>query len=70
MVNIKKSQPEAMQGFEQLAKAAMTSGAISEKYNWLGLARFVMRQIVLQDLLSYSMISWWTYLCYQGHKEF
>lgn len=35
MVNIKKSQPEAMQGFGQLAKAAMTSGAISEKHKEL-----------------------------------
>jgi AhpD family alkylhydroperoxidase len=28
---LRKAQPEAMQGFGQLAKAAMTEGAISEK---------------------------------------
>ncbi len=31
MGSLRKAQPEAMQGFGQLAKAAMTEGAISEK---------------------------------------
>lgn len=32
---LRKSQPEAMQGFGQLAKAAMAEGAISEKHKEL-----------------------------------
>lgn len=32
---LRKSQPEAMQGFGQLAKAAMTAGALSEKHKEL-----------------------------------
>ena len=32
---LRKGQPEAMQGFAQLAKAAMTEGAISEKHKEL-----------------------------------
>ena len=31
----RKAQPEAMQGFGQLAKAAMAEGAVSEKHNEL-----------------------------------
>jgi AhpD family alkylhydroperoxidase len=33
--SLRKSQPEAMQGFGQLAKAAMTTGAIDEKHKEL-----------------------------------
>jgi AhpD family alkylhydroperoxidase len=32
---LRKGQPEAMQGFGQLAKAAMTEGAVSEKHKEL-----------------------------------
>ena len=32
---LRKAQPEAMQGFGQLAKAAMTEGAVSEKHKEL-----------------------------------
>ncbi len=35
LVSLRKSQPEAMQGFGQLAKAAMASGAIDEKHKEL-----------------------------------
>jgi AhpD family alkylhydroperoxidase len=35
LVSFRKSQPEAMQGFGQLAKAAMASGAIEEKHKEL-----------------------------------
>lgn len=35
MAALRKAQPEAMQGFGQLAKAAMANGAISEKYKEL-----------------------------------
>lgn len=35
MASLRKSQPEAMQGFGQLAKAAMTPGALSEKHKEL-----------------------------------
>jgi hypothetical protein len=31
LVSLRKSQPEAMQGFGQLASAAMSEGAISAK---------------------------------------
>ena len=35
MATLRKSQPEPMQGFGQLAKSAMASGAVSEKYKEL-----------------------------------
>lgn len=35
MATLRKSQTEAMQGFGQLAKAAMSTGAISEKHKEL-----------------------------------
>jgi len=35
MAGLRKAQPEAMQGFGQLAKAAMTAGSISEKHKEL-----------------------------------
>jgi AhpD family alkylhydroperoxidase len=35
MGSLRKAQPEAMQGFGQLAKAAMASGAIDEKHKEL-----------------------------------
>ena len=35
MAGIRKSQTEAMQGFGQLAKSAMASGAVSEKHKEL-----------------------------------
>lgn len=35
MGTLRKGQPDAMQGFGQLAKAAMKSGAISEKHKEL-----------------------------------
>ncbi len=35
MSTLRKAQPEAMQGFGQLAKAAMTTGAVSEKHKEL-----------------------------------
>jgi AhpD family alkylhydroperoxidase len=35
MGTLRKAQPEAMQGFGQLAKAAMTGGAVSEKHKEL-----------------------------------
>ncbi|MEY4975178.1 MAG: hypothetical protein RIQ97_373 [Pseudomonadota bacterium] len=35
LVPLRKSQPEAMQGFAQLAKASMASGALSEKHKEL-----------------------------------
>ena len=35
MGTLRKAQPEAMQGFGQLAKAAMTEGAVSEKHKEL-----------------------------------
>ena len=35
MITLKKSQAQAMQGFGQLAKAAMSSGSISEKHKEL-----------------------------------
>jgi AhpD family alkylhydroperoxidase len=35
MTELRKAQPEAMQGFGQLAKAAMANGAVSEKHKEL-----------------------------------
>jgi AhpD family alkylhydroperoxidase len=35
MGTLRKAQPEAMQGFGQLAKAAMAEGAVSEKHKEL-----------------------------------
>ena len=35
LASFRKSQPEAMQGFGQLAKAAMANGAIEEKHKEL-----------------------------------
>jgi AhpD family alkylhydroperoxidase len=35
MAVLRKAEPEAMQGFGQLAKAAMTEGAVSEKHKEL-----------------------------------
>ncbi len=35
LAGLRKAQPEAMQGFGQLAKAAMTEGAVSEKHKEL-----------------------------------
>lgn len=35
MATLRKSQPESMQGFGQLAKSAMASGAVSEKHKEL-----------------------------------
>ncbi len=35
LASFRKSQPEAMQGFGQLAKAAMAAGAIEEKHKEL-----------------------------------
>ena len=35
MATLRKSQTEAMQGFGQLAKSAMTTGAVSEKHKEL-----------------------------------
>ena len=35
MATLRKSQPEPMQGFGQLAKSAMASGAVSEKHKEL-----------------------------------
>jgi len=35
MASLRKAQPTAMQGFGQLAKAAMTGGALSEKHKEL-----------------------------------
>jgi len=35
MAELRKAQPEAMQGFGQLAKAAMATGAVSEKHKEL-----------------------------------
>jgi AhpD family alkylhydroperoxidase len=35
MTELRKAQPDAMQGFGQLAKAAMTTGAVSEKHKEL-----------------------------------
>jgi len=35
MATLRKSQSEAMQGFGQLAKSAMASGAVSEKHKEL-----------------------------------
>ena len=35
MATLRKAQPEAMQGFSQLAKAAMATGALSEKHKEL-----------------------------------
>jgi AhpD family alkylhydroperoxidase len=35
MANLRKAQPEAMQGFGQLAKAAMAEGTVSEKHKEL-----------------------------------
>lgn len=35
MASLRKAQPDAMQGFGQLAKAAMSAGAISEKHKEL-----------------------------------
>ncbi len=35
MTELRKAQPEAMQGFGQLAKAAMATGAVSEKHKEL-----------------------------------
>lgn len=35
LTGLRKSQPEAMQGFGQLAKAAMANGAITEKHKEL-----------------------------------
>lgn len=35
MNTLRKAQPEAMQGFSQLAKSAMTTGALSEKHKEL-----------------------------------
>jgi AhpD family alkylhydroperoxidase len=35
MGTLRKAQPDAMQGFGQLAKAAMTEGAVSEKHKEL-----------------------------------
>ena len=35
LVGLRKAQPEAMQGFGQLAKAAMSEGAVSEKHKEL-----------------------------------
>ena len=33
MTSLRKAQPEAMQGFGQLAKAAMAQGVLGEKQN-------------------------------------
>lgn len=35
MTELRKAQPDAMQGFGQLAKAAMATGAVSEKHKEL-----------------------------------
>ena len=35
MASLRKAQPDAMQGFGQLAKAAMAEGAVSEKHKEL-----------------------------------
>ena len=35
LAGLRKAQPEAMQGFGQLAKAAMAEGAVSEKHKEL-----------------------------------
>lgn len=35
LAGLRKAQPEAMQGFSQLAKAAMTTAAVSEKHKEL-----------------------------------
>jgi len=35
MAELRKAQPEAMQGFSQLAKSAMATGAVSEKHKEL-----------------------------------
>jgi len=35
MAELRKAQPEAMQGFSQLAKSAMATGVVSEKHKEL-----------------------------------